>query len=617
VSLSGTNLAVHNHRPEQIAAQITQAPDSTLPALAVGGDVAVRGNHTVTGTMTVNGVTASGTPAIGQVQAATSATAIGWVSPVNAGPWVFDVRVFGAVGDGQAATDGAITTGQNVLTCATSKPFKPSDVGKAIQVKGALSSGATTLVTTITGYTSSSTVTLGANATNTVSGSGLVLWATDDTVAIQAAINAAFAYGQINGTATVWVPPTGKGLFYGVAGPLVAGGTTKANGQLVIPIQVTTGVKVVLTILGATDGGATRHWEQKIPQLAGSTLVSFGVWANATAQSNALNANGQAACISAQTGANGYGTDALLYNNVLVRMQNVQVYTTHSLNGWTFGALNFHGLAAAALENFGYGTAATYAPNGGDYNNPNGFSAGLAIGVLLPSAGNNDNNQLRNVTCHGGYTRAIFVTEHTEWVGGTILYSWSGVCPVGNYGDGGNGVGASHGIFIDQVSIEGCNNQLEIIGPGQSGVGPMLSGSYDTEGQSTIRDNSGGLAAACGEFHVKSNGVAASPAVGAGTPLQLICDFQFPGPVASPPTLTINTAIQNPYGRWANVTLQGGTVTSVQLGALMGGATAPTMTSVYAQSSGAMPLHTVRVGPLGWIQVNGTVTPTTNTWVLE
>jgi len=589
MSLSGSGLSVDNRDPSQVAAQITQDPASSLPALAVGGDTQMVGNLTVTGTINATG---------------------------GIGAWSFDVRNFGAHGNGQSATDGSITSGQNVLTCK-SAPFKPTDVGKYVMVKNALSSGATTLVTTITGYTSPSTVALGANATATVSGNGLVLWASDDTAAIQKAINAAFAYGQINGTGVVWMPPTGNGTFYGVAGPLIAGGATKANGQLVIPIQATTAGKVVLIIMGTTDGGATRHWEQKIPQLSGSTLVSFGTFANATAQTNALNANGQAAVISGQTGANGYGTDALLYNNTIVRMQNIQVYTTHSLNGWTYGALNFHGLAACALENFGYGTAATYAPNGGDYQNPNGFSAGLAIGVLLPSAGNNDNNQLRNVTCHGGYTRAIFVTEHTEWVGGTILYSWSGVCPVGNYGDGGNGVGASHGIFIDQVSIEGCNNQLEFVGPGQSGVGPMLSGSYDTEGQSTIRDNSGGLAAACGEFHVKSNGVAASPAVGAGTPLQLICDFQFPGPVASPPTLTINTAIQNPYGRWANVTLQGGTVTSVQLGALMGGATAPTMTSVYAQSSGAMPLHTVRVGPLGWIQVNGSVTPTTNTWVLE
>jgi hypothetical protein len=607
MSLAGDALSVHNRKPERVAAQITQDPSSTLPALAIGGDLLV------TGTVTTGGVKSGGTAATGQVQAATSSVASTWQSAVNVGSWVFDVRVYGAIGDGQVATDGAITSGQNILTCATLKPFTPADVGKAVMVKGALTSGATTLVTTITGYTSPSTVTLGANATNTIASGGLVMWATDDTAAIQKAINAAFAYGQKQGTAIVWIPPA-AGLFYGIAGPLVAGGATKANGQLVIPIQAPTGIKVELTLLGATDGGATRHWQQLMPQMSGSTLVSFGVFANATAQTNALNANGSPACISGQTGANGYGTDALLYNNVLLRLQNLQVYTTHSLNGWGYGALNAHGLAACALENFGYGTAGTYAAN--DYNNPNGFSAGLSIGVLMPSAGNNDMNQMRNVLCHGGYTRGIFLTEHSDWSGGTILYCWSGLCPVGNYGDGGSGVGASHGVHFSQISIEGCNNQLEIIGPGQSGIGPMISGSFDTEGQSTIRDNSSGMVAACGTLHLKGNG-GSSPTVNAGTNLAIICDFEFPGPVVTPPVLTINTAIQNPYGRYATVTLAGGTVTSVQVGTLMCGSAAPPMSSVYTQSSGALPLYTVRVAPLGWIQVNGTVTPTTNTWVLE
>lgn len=529
------------------------------------------------------------------------------------GAWTFDVRDYGAVGDGQVVTDGAITSGQATLTCATSKPFKPSDVGKAIMVKGALTSGATTLVTTITGYTSSSVVTLGANATNTIASGGMVMWATDDTAAIQSAINAAFAYGQTHGVGVVFVPPA-AGLYYGIAGALVAGGSTKANGQLVVPIQADTGVKVELIIRGVTDGGTTRHWHQTIPQMSGSTLVSFGVFASAGAQTTSVTANGNPAVISGQTGANGYGTDALLYNNVLLRLENLQIYTTHSANGWTYSAVNAHGLAACALENFGYGTASTYAS--GDYNNPNGFSAGISVGVLMPSAGNNDHNHLHNVICHGGYTRGIYLTEHSDWFGGTVLYCWSGIGPVGNYGDGGNGVGASHGMNLSQISIEGCNYLLEIIGPGQAGVGPMLSGAVDTEGASAIRDNSSGLIAACGTLHLKGNG-SSSPTIPTGTPLEIICDFQFPGLVGSPPTLTINTAIQNPYGRWATVTLAGGTVTSVQLGALLGGATAPTMQTVYSQSSAALPLYTVRVPPQGWIKINGTVTPTTNTWYLE
>jgi hypothetical protein len=538
----------------------------------------------------------------------------GTFNPVGGiGAWTFDVRDFGAVGDGKFATDGVITSGTATLTCATSKPFTPADVGKSIMVKGALVSGATTLVTTITGYTSSSVVTLGASATATVASAGLVLWATDDTAAVQATINAAFAYGQAHGVGVVALPPA-AGLFYGIAGALIAGGATKANGQLIIPIQAPTGVKVELIIRGYTDGGTTRHWQQLMPQLSGSTLVSFGVFANAGAQTTSITTNGNPAVISGQTGANGYGTDALLYNNVLLRLENMQIYTTHSANGWTYSAVNAHGLAACVLENFGYGTAGTYAS--GDFNNPNGFSAGISVGVLMPSAGNNDHNHVHNVICHGGYTRGIYLTEHSVWLGGTMLYCWSGIGPVGNYGDGGNGVGASHGMHLDQISIEGCNYLLEIIGPGQAGVGPMLSGSVDTEGASAIRDNSSGLIAACGTLHLKGNG-SSSPTIPTGTPLEIICEFQFPGPVASPPVLTINTAIQNPYGRWATVTLAGGTVTSVQLSALMGGASAPAMTSVYAQSSAALPLYTVRVPPQGWIKINGTVTPTTNTWFLE
>lgn len=576
-----------------------------LDQLTVGG-ASVTGFTTTTGAQ------------VGQVPVSTTATTGSYQSVVNAGRWVFDVRTFGAVGDGQAVTDGSITSGQAVLTCATSAPFKPTDVGKPIMVKGALTSGVTTLVTTIASYQSPTQVTLNATATNTMSGNAMVMWSTDDTAAIQKCINAAFASGQQQGVAIVYIPP-GSGLFYGIAGALVTGGATAANGQLVIPVQATTGVKVELIFLGVTDGGTTRHWQQKIPQLSGSTLVSYGVFANATAQTNSLTASGNPAVISGQTGAYGYGGNSLLYNNVLVRLQNMTIYVPHSANGWSYGVLNMHGVSACCLENFGYGTTGTYA--NADFNNPNGFSAGLSVGVLLPSAGNNDNNQLRNVICHGGFTRGIFLTEHSDWIGGVMLYCWSGICPVGNYDDAGSGhgnpgVGASHGMNLSQISIEGCNNMLDIIGPGQSGVGPMISGAVDTEGTQTIHDTSSGMGSACGVLHFKGNGTA-SPTLNTATPMQVICDFQFPGPATSPPALAVNTAIMNPYGRWVTLTLVGGTgITTVQLSALMGGASAPAMTTVYTQAAGALPVYTLRVGPQAWFQINGTTVPTV-TWWLE
>lgn len=578
------------------------------------------------------------TAGIGQVPVGVTPTSVAYQSGVNIGPWVFDVRMFGAKGDGQVVTSGSITAGTNIFS-DPSAPFHPSDVGKAFQLKGGLVSGQTSLTTTITGYTSPTTVTLGANATATLSGTGMALWATDDTAAIQATINAAFAYGQVHGTGTVYFPPA-AGLFYGVAGPLVPGGPLTGplvpdglggfvhlanpgcNGQLVIPWQADTGLKVELVFQGVTDGGTTRHWKQKMPQMTGSTIVSFGVFANATAQTNSLVASGNPAVISGQTGRYGYGGDVLVYSNTLVRLQNLTIYSPHSANGWTYGALNLHGVSAAALENFGFGTTGLY--SAADFNNPNGFSAGLSVGVILPSAGNNDNNALHNVICHGGYTRGIYLTEHTDWYGGVVLYCWSGIGLIGNYDDGGSGatpqnpgVGASHAINFPQVSIEGCNQDLEIIGVGQAGIGPMISGSFDTEGASEIRGQADAMAAACGEVHLKGNG-GTPPVIDNPTNLAIICDFQFPGPVASPPAIPINTAFMNPYGRYANVTLTGGTgITSVQVSGMMGGAAAPPLGNAYSQTAGPMagPV-TVRVKPQGWIKINGTTTPTA-TWVLD
>jgi hypothetical protein len=556
------------------------------------------------------------TTAIGKVPVGISGNAVTYQSVVNAGPWVFDVRAYGAKGDGQVVVDGSIASGSNVFT-SPSAPFHASDVNKPIQIKGALSSGATSLVTTITAYNSPSSVTLGANATRALSGTAMALWSTDDTAAIQAAITAAFAYGQVQGIGIVSVPP-GAGLFYGIAGPLVTGGATKANGQLVIPPQIDTSLKVELVFLGVTDGGTTRHWHQKMPQMTGSTFVSYGVFPNATAQTNSLVASGNPAVLSGQTGAYGYGGDSLVYSNVLVRLQNLTIYSPHSENGWTYCAANFHGLSACALENFGFGTTGLY--SAGDFFNPNGFSAGLSVGVILPSAGNNDNNALRNVICHGGYTRGIYLTEHTDWIGGVVLYCWSGLGLIGNYDDAGSGhgnpgVGASHGINFTQISIEGCNQDLEVIGEGQAGIGPMVTGSFDTEGASEIRGQAAAMTSACGEVHLKGNG-GTPPVIDEPTNLVIICDFEFAGPAPSPPALAINTAVKSPYGRYANITLSGGTVTTIQLSSLMGGATAPTMSTIYTQSSGPLTApFTVRVPPQGWIKINGTVTPTANWWL--
>lgn len=107
-------------------------------------------------------------------------------------PGYYSTFEYGAKGDAVQLTDGAITSGQATLTSASAS-FVAADVGKTVSVAGAGAAGVS-LVTTITARNSATSVTLAANAGSTVTGT-LVWYGTDDTAAIQSAINAANTAG--------------------------------------------------------------------------------------------------------------------------------------------------------------------------------------------------------------------------------------------------------------------------------------------------------------------------------------------------------------------------------------------------------------------------------------
>lgn len=108
---------------------------------------------------------------------------------------------FGAAGDGQVVTDGVINSGQTQLTSATAS-FTASDVGKLIDINGAGTTACgqqywaitgvmmnCNLIGTIAGYVNATTVTVSVPAGTSVTGAQ-VKWCTDDTSAIQAAVDA-------------------------------------------------------------------------------------------------------------------------------------------------------------------------------------------------------------------------------------------------------------------------------------------------------------------------------------------------------------------------------------------------------------------------------------------
>lgn len=462
--------------PASVSPSATVVTETTYGQASSAGvsDEYSRGDHT------------HGTPALPTVGTTAGTYAAGDDARFSQSqPWVFDVTAtaYGAVGDGQVVGDGAMGAGVAVLTSATAN--WPSDVvGKAISVKGAGPTGVTTLVTTVASRESATQVTLSAaNASGGAVSSAVVIWGTDDTAAIQAAVDAAEAYLTAGDTyAQVYFPPS----VYIVAGAL--DNTKSGNGQIVFGPVAVAGVKKILEFRGETDGAAAvRHWQQTVPQFAGSCLISFGVYASTVAQTANINADGNPGVISGPNEGFGYGVGAL-FSNMQAVIKNLAILTTHSAFGLTYGAANLWGVANCHIENFGYGTAGIVPGN--DYSSPGTFGTGLSVGLLLPAPGNNDHVVAKNVGCGGGYTYAIFATEHLMMDRFMALYCWAGLCVVGNYA---GSVGSVHALDVVSASIEACINEVYIVGVGSAGVGPMIYANVSTESSTpNIAGNSAG-----------------------------------------------------------------------------------------------------------------------------
>lgn len=433
-------------------------------------------------------------------------------------PWVFNVLDYAAVGDGKMVRDGAITSGTDILDCTTSTPFSAGDVGKYVMIKGAASNPQTTLIGTITGFTNSGRVTISTNAVTTIA-NAIVMFGTDDTTQIQAAIDAAVDYAQAgSGNATILIPPA-PGMFYAIAGALKT--NRNGNSQLNFEIIPSTEKKISISIESYGSGSGVQHWQQLYPTLSGATLVSFGVFASSSAQTANINANGNPAVIGGPSQPGGYGIAPGIFSNMYISLKGISILTSYSFHGLTYTSFDFTGLANAKVESIAIGTTGVVAT--GDFGVPSSFANGLSIGALMPAAGNNDNCIVRDVTIHGGYTYGFFATEHCVVETMRILYCWSGFCPVGNYY---GSVGATHAITAAQLSIESCSNVVYIIGVGSAGIGPFIDiGQLDTEsGVTSFSDNAGGnaLRAALGTIKLTGLYTPANVTVSAPTGLKII-----------------------------------------------------------------------------------------------
>jgi hypothetical protein len=149
----------------------TPPANSVTNAMLVNVTAPVIHGRTTAGTGSVENLTPTQTTAMLDEATTSLKGLMSTTDKKRMGQFYDAVADFGFVGDLATVFDGAMTSGLATLTCATSAPFVAGDVGKRITVAGAGAAGVQ-LTTTILSFTSTSIVTLNANAGTTVSNKG-------------------------------------------------------------------------------------------------------------------------------------------------------------------------------------------------------------------------------------------------------------------------------------------------------------------------------------------------------------------------------------------------------------------------------------------------------------
>jgi hypothetical protein len=263
--------------------------------------------------------------------------------------------------------------------------------------------------------------------------------ATDDTAAIQAAINAAVAYGtgQAASYAEVWFH---QGVYL-IGGAFQS--TASGFAQLTLPIVAPANNKLTLALLGCADAASMPHWLQTVPQLNGVTLKSTQ---NAPDHSSSAN---EGSVIGGPTPGNGYGVGAN-FSNVNMVIKGIQIQVPQTIHGTDTWGADLRGFANCHVEDYAYFPAAppgTITP---------GQPSGWACGLGLPTPGNNDLCIASNISIEGA-TYGLYAGEHVVCDRAAIIYCYTGLLSGGFF----SSIGQQHGNWFGSLSIEACTNAFQ------------------------------------------------------------------------------------------------------------------------------------------------------------
>ncbi len=573
-----------------LTASSSSAASWQTPVTGFSDPTTTKGDLIVHGTTT----TRLGVGGNGQILTADSSqtTGIKWAAPASGGSkaWQFTPESYGAKGDGKVVSDGSMTSGSATLTCATSTPFTSADIGKQIMVVGAgatVGSSPGALCTTITGFTSASVVTLGATASATASNMYLA-YGTDDTTAIQSAVDAASAYGIANNYyAEVILEPH----VYFVAGALKQGGSTKGNAQITLPIVPLSGnPPLTLVFIGTQNGGGVgmfqANGDNPGPEWGGTLLLS-------TLQNKSYSGTyGSPVVIGGPTREQGYtGGYSDNWNDLVIIVDGM---TISSPPVPTVSGIDLRSCIRAEIK---WLRCLVFAQET-DINNfiPD---AGGAMGLGMPKTGNNAHNYIGSYgVC--GYAYGAELTEHTAFQEVTAV-----LCSYGLYIIGGGGHGITGLLYNAEangthITSDGNKSTLNIVSMSTEGLrGPGWGSGYYFDDPANDLYGRIGIG---GDFSaINCNGAANLEIIG-----DLVYGDGGRGVQTAPTISASGTALQNPFWRHAAVyiTSGGGAVSAIAINGTATGLTLSTTgtSMVYVPSGATITLTYASTAPTwNWI----------------
>lgn len=311
---------------------------------------------------------------------------------------VFNVKSYGALGDGRTVVDGGINSGTALLNSATAN-FTSADIDKIVEVPGAGSAGSE-LVTPILSINSSTQAVLSVSASTTVTNKKVWI-GTDDTSAIQSAINACF-----NASGGKVYFPNG---IYIINGALVTSDLNglNPNSQLYIPASPTTADYIKPKAISIIGESFAMPWLDTIPYYG--TILKSTLRTGTGTQPSVLGGKGFTSAPITE-----WNTTNVYFDNIGIFMATNGGYSTSNMIGY-----NGLQITTTSGKNFGVKTDCnTY-----DTNMPTPVGSGFT-GMIIGNIDNIVASILDNVNTAGAFEYGIVLGEH--------IYP-SSICAVGSY----------------------------------------------------------------------------------------------------------------------------------------------------------------------------------------